>query len=111
MPTRTLTLIASVVTVLFLIVLSILLLFVNVIALNGVSERQGFTAMTLSLICQGISVILAAILASWLTGLLHEKFGWYSIVAVMVAVLAGTSLGAMFAFLAMVISIPIAGIR
>lgn len=111
MPTRTPSIIAAVLTVLLLLLLSILFLFVEVIALNGASERQGTIALGISLVCQGVGMILAAVFASWLARKLGAKSNWNPIVAVIVAVIAGTTLGAIIAFLSTIISIPIAGIR
>lgn len=111
MPTRTPSIIAAVLTVLLLILFSIMFLFVEVIALNGASERQGLTAMALSLICQGMTVILAAMLVWRLTNLLITKFSWNAILAIIVAIIAGTFGGGLLVFLSMIIAIPAAGIR
>jgi hypothetical protein len=81
------------------------------VALNGASERQGLTAMALSLICQGITVILAAVLAWRLTDLFVTKFNWNAVVAVVISVIAGTFGGGLVAFLSVLVAIPIAGIR
>ena len=81
------------------------------VALNGVSERQAMTAMGISLVCQGIGVILLGILAGWLTKLMITKFNWNKILAVVIAVTLGTLFGGIIAFLSIIISIPVAGIR
>ena len=111
MPTKTLAIISAVLTVVLLILFGVLFLFMQMIALNGASEQQGTTAMGFSLICQGIGVILAAVLAWRLTTLLIEKFNWNAILSVVIAVLAGTFGGGLLAFLSFIVSIPIAGIR
>lgn len=111
MPPRTSSIIAAVLTFLVLILFSIVLLFVEVIALNGASERQGFTAMALSLICQGITVILAAMLAWRLTALLVTKFNGNTALAVIISVVAGVFGGGLIFFLSVLIAIPVAGIR
>lgn len=111
MPIRTPPIIAAILTVVLLIFLSIALLFVEVVALNGASERQGILALGVSLVCQGLGLILAAIFAYWLARTLGAKFHWNPAAAVAVAVLAAITLGAVAAFLSTVISIPLAGIR
>lgn len=110
MSTKTPAIIATVLTVILLILFGVLFLFMQMIALNGASEQQGVMVMGFSLICQGITVILAAILAWRLTDLLIEKFNWNAILAVIIAVIAGTFGGGLLAFLSFLIAIPIAGI-
>ena len=109
--TRTPAIISAALTVILLILLSVLFLFVQMVALNGASERQGVTAMGLSLVCQGVGVILAAVLASWLTNLVIAKFNWNKILAILVAVLAATLLGGLISFFSVIIAISLAGIR
>lgn len=81
------------------------------LVLNGVSESQGMTAMGVSLVCQGVGAILAALLAGWLTNFVITKFNWNKILAVIIAVIAGALLGGVISFLSIIISIPLAGIR
>ena len=69
------------------------------------------TAMGVSLVCQGVGAILAALLAGWLTNLGITKFNWNNILAVVIAVIVGTLLGTVISFLSIIISIPLAGIR
>jgi hypothetical protein len=78
---------------------------------NGVSESQGMTAMGISLVCQGIGVILVGLLAGWLTNLVISKFNWNRFLAVVVAVIVGTLLGAGISVFSTITSIPLAGIR
>jgi hypothetical protein len=108
---KTPAIISAVLTILLLILFAILSIFTQMIALNGVSERQGFTAMGISLGCQGLGVILAAVFAWWSTNLMIAKFKWNKILAVAVAVIATSLFGGFIAFLSIIISIPIAGIR
>ena len=110
MPTKTPAIVSTVLTVILLILFGVLFLFMQMIALNGASEQQGVMAMGFSLICQGMSVILAAILAWRLTDLLIAKFNWNAILAVIIAVIAGTFGGGLLAVISFVIAIPIAGI-
>ena len=81
------------------------------IALNGVSESQGMTAMGISLVCQGVGVILVGVLAGWLTNLVITKFNWNKVMAIIVAVILGVVIGGTISFVATIISIPLAGIQ
>jgi len=67
--------------------------------------------MGISLACQGVVAILAGIFARWLTNFLISKFNWNQILAVVIAVTAGTLAGGVASFLSIVIAIPVAGIR
>lgn len=102
--------IAAALTVLILVILAVILLLLQMVALNGFSERQGLTAMGLSLACQSLVVILLAALAARATTFLVTKAEWNSILAVAVTVIVATTIGGFIAFLASLIAIPIAGI-
>ena len=80
------------------------------IALNGASESQGATAMGISLVCQGVGLILVGLFAGWLTDLVITKFNWNKVLAVIIAVIAGVLLGGAISFVSFIISIPLAGI-
>ena len=110
MPNKKPAIISAVLTVILLIIFGVLSVFTQMLVLNGASESQGMTAMGVSLVCQGAGAILAAAFAAWLTNLVITKFNWSNILAVVIAVLAGTLLGAMISFLSIIISIPLAGI-
>ena len=110
MPNKTPTIISAVLTVILLIIFGVLSIFAQMLVLNGASERQGMTAMGVSLVCQGVGAILTAAFAAWLTNLVITKFNWNNILAVVVAVITGTLLGALISFLSIIISIPLAGI-
>ena len=103
--------ISAILTVLILVLLAILFALLQMVALNGASERQGLTAMGISLGCQSIVVILLAAFAARATTFLVTKVEWNSILAVVVTVLAATTMGGVISFLASVLAIPIAGIR
>lgn len=102
--------ISAVLTVLVLILLAVVFLLIQMIALNGVSERQGLTAMGLSLGCQSLVIILLAALAARATTFLTTKVEWNSVLAVVVTVLLASILGGVVSFLASIIAIPVAGI-
>jgi hypothetical protein len=104
--------ISAILTVLFLVVIAILLLVGQLLALNGFSERQGTVSLVTSLVCQGTSVVLAAVLASRLTQAFIEKFNWNKAVAVIVAVVAGIFPGTVLMSLGFFVSVLIAeGLR
>jgi len=81
---------------LLLILLAVPALLFEMVVLNGARERQGLTAMGISLACQGIVVILAGIFARWLTNLLITKFNWNTVLAV--ALTVGTLVGGAYHF-------------
>lgn len=111
MSAKTPSTIAAVLTIVFLVLFVILFLIVQMLALNGASERQGVTAMGISLVCQGVGIILAALLAGRLTSLAITKLNWNNIVAVLLSVIAATLFGGFISFLSVIIAIPMAGIR
>ena len=111
MPSKTPAIIATVLTIFILILFAVLSVFMQMIALNGVSERQGATAMGISLVCQGVGLILAAIVAGWISNLVITKFNWNKALAVIVAVIGGVLFGGVISFASFLVSIPLAGIR
>lgn len=110
MPTKVPTVVAVVSTFVIALIISLVLFFGQIVLLNGVSERQASIALAISLGCQGVTLILAALLASRLTKTFIERFKWNNILSVIAAVIAATTLGALAAFLAIIVSIPLAGI-
>jgi hypothetical protein len=103
--------ISAILTVVILILLAIVFLLLQIVALNGVNERQGLTAMGLSLGCQSLVILLLAALAARATTFLVTKVEWNSILAIGVPVLGASILGGVIAFLSSFISIAVAGIR
>src|SRR5215207_6342910 len=101
--------ISAILTVLILVLLSILFLLLQMIALNGASERQGWTAMGISLGCQSLVIILLATVAARATTFLTTKVEWNSILAVVVTVLVAATIGGVISFLASIVAIPVAG--
>jgi membrane protease YdiL (CAAX protease family) len=102
--------ISAILTVGVLIFLAIVLLLLQMVLLNGFSEKQGMTAMGISLACQSLVILLLSTLAARSTHLLITKVNWNSLLAVAVTVLAATMIGGTISFLASLIAIPIAGI-
>ena len=110
MTNRTPAIISAVITIFLLILLAGLSVFMQMIALNGASERQGTTAMSISLVCQSVGLILAGGFAGWLSNFVINRFNWNKILAVIVAVIVGVLMGGVISFVAFIISIPLAGI-
>ena len=77
----------------------------------SVSERQGLTAMGISLGCQSLIILLLGALAARSTHFLITRVNWNSILTITITVLTGSMIGGTISFLATIISIPIAGIR
>lgn len=111
MSSKTPAIISSILTIVLLIIFAVLSVFMQMLVLNGASERQGFTAMGISLACQGITALLVGLLAGRVTNLLISKFNWNNILAVAAAVIPRTALGGLVSFLSVIIAIPLAGIR
>lgn len=103
--------ISAILTILILIILAVVFVLFQMVALNGASERQGVTAMGISLACQSIVVIFLGLFAARATNFLVTKVGWDKILAVVITVIVMTSIGGAISFLAMIIAIPVAGIR
>ena len=110
MPSKSPAVISAVLTVLILVVLAVLFVLLQMVALNGASEKQGLTAMGISLACQSLVVIVLATLAARATTFLVTKVGWNSVLAVVITVLVAAIIGGVIGFLSMIIAIPIAGI-
>jgi hypothetical protein len=111
MSTKTPATVSAILTIGILVVIAILFVLLQMVALNGASERQGLTAMGLSLGCQSLVIILLGTLAARATTFLITKVEWNSILAVVITVLVSTTIGGTIAFLTTIISIPVAGIR
>jgi len=103
--------ISAILTILILVLVAILFTLLQMVALNGASERQGLTAMGISLACQGIAILLLGMFAARATRFLITKVEWNSILAVVITVLVATTIGGVISFLSAVITIPVAGIR
>lgn len=111
MPAKTPSLIAGLSTFLLTIVLAIVFFFGQIVLLNGASESDAFNALAVSVICQSVVLLLAVVLARWLTKLLISKFNWNKALAIVTAVIAGTGLGAFFSFISIILSMLLAGLR
>lgn len=110
MTTRSPDTISAVLTVLLLCMLAVLFTLLQMVALNGASERQGLTAMGISLGCQSLVIILLATVAARTTTFLITKVEWNTVLAIVVSVIVAGTIGGVISFLASVIAIPVAGI-
>ncbi|MCI0552838.1 MAG: hypothetical protein L0287_17955 [Anaerolineae bacterium] len=108
MPNKTPAIISAVLTLTLLIIISVILSFGQLVALNGFSERVGSISLVTSLICQGVGNILAVIIAWRLTIRFITKSNWGNVPTVLVSVLAGTFTGAALSFVAIFASILLA---
>lgn len=109
MTPKILSIISAVLTAVLTVLIGIFLFVMTLAALNGFSDREGSAAVSIMLVCQGIGVILSAILAGWLTRRFIEKFNWNKVLAVILSIAAGTTLGTILAFAALALSIFTAG--
>jgi len=103
--------ISGLLTFVFVIVISIVFVFGQIVLLNGVNESQGFNAISITVICQSFGLLASVILARWLPNFLITKFNWNKVLTVCVTVLAAVMLGGLMSFLSLVVSTLLAGIK
>jgi hypothetical protein len=102
---------AAILTVPLLLIISIVFFFVEMIALNGVSDSRGSIAMGLLLVFQIGVLVFAGMFAGWACKALTAKFRWKPAAAVAVSVLAAAFLGTLMSFFSIILSILLAGIK
>jgi hypothetical protein len=100
--------VSSVFTVILLILFGLVLTFGQLVMLNGFSEREGTASFITAFICQGVGILVCAILAWWLAKLLIRKFNWNKVLSVIISVVATTVLGSGLAFVSLLVSIGVA---
>ena len=104
--------ISIVATFVLSIAVGLVLLAVQAVALNGVLDTgKTSTSIGVGVVCQGISVLIAAAFSGWFSRLLIWRYDWNKTTAIIAAVIVGTLISACLAFLSTVLSIPLAGIR
>lgn len=109
---KTPVIVSVVLTIVLLILVALLTLFVQIVLLNGVmNEGQATTALGVTLGCQGVTIILGAILARWFTRLLISRFQLGQFLAVLIPVVSMTILGAVTAILSIFSGLIAAGIK
>jgi len=110
MSTKTPAIISVILTILILILLGVLALFMNMVALNGMSSREGGPALATLGGCSIVGIILSAILASRLTKLVITKYNWNAILAVIVSFIASITLGFVIQVIGFIFAIVVADI-
>jgi hypothetical protein len=108
MTTKASTIISVILTVLTLLVIGIAVFFINIVALNGFSGREGGVALTTTGICGSIGIILSAVVAGRLSKFLITKYTWNNFVVVITSTLASTILGGVLLGIAFVLSVIVA---
>jgi len=110
MPTKTPVIISVILTVLVLLFLGVLSIFMNMVALNGMSSREGGPALLTLGSCSIIGIILSAVVASRLTKTFISNYSWNSILAVITAFIAGSILGFIFDVIGFISAVIVADI-
>jgi hypothetical protein len=105
---KTPAIISIVVTVILLVLIGAFVFFIDLVALNGFSGREGGIALTTLGVCQSIVLILFAVLAGRFTTFLIAKRGWHAFLAVTVSVITWILLGMILYFAAVLLSIGVA---
>ena len=96
MSTKTVSIIASVVTALLVLLIVAVFAFGGIVLLNGFMDASA--AIYAGFTCLGLTLILCPILAGMLTRTLISKFSWNNVLAGSIAVLTSTLLGAALGF-------------
>ena len=108
MPTKTPSIVSTVLTVVLLLLFGAVSLFFLIILLNGFSDREAGPALITALVCNGIGIILSAVLAWYLSRWFIGRFNMNSIVAVIVSILAGFLFGGGISFVSIFIGAIVA---
>ena len=111
MSNRTASIVSVILCLLLLVIFAVLAVIFEVIALNGASESQGMAAIGLSLLCLGAGAILLGVLAWRSADYMLTKFNLNPVLAITLTVGLGMLCSGAVAFLAVLTSIPLAGIR
>jgi len=108
MPTKTPSIVSTILTVISLLLFGAASMFFLLVALNGFSGSEGGPALTTGAVCNGIGIILAAVLAWKMPSWLMNKFNWSSIVAVFVSVLVSFFVGSGLSLVSLFIGVIVA---
>jgi hypothetical protein len=111
MSTRNASILATILSMLMLLIFAVLGVIFELIALNGASESQGMRAIGISVICLGAGAILLGVLAWKGTAFLIQKFNLNPILAVILTLTLVMLIGGTVSVLSLLISIPLAGIQ
>ncbi|MCE9647094.1 MAG: hypothetical protein K8S20_13920 [Chloroflexi bacterium] len=110
-PNKTPVRIAAVITMILLFFVAVLSVLLEMVALNGASEKQGMFAIGTSLLCNGLGIVLFGLFSGWFTKFVMARFNWNPTLAVVIAVAAGVIIGSAASLLSLMLSIPLAGIQ
>ena len=108
---RTASILATILSILMLVIVSVLAVILEILVLNGAGESQGMRAIGLSLVCLGVGAILCGILAWKATSFLIARFNLNPILAITLTVMLAMVVAGTYSILAIFISIPLAGIQ
>ena len=110
-PSKTPITISVIVTVILLLLIAAFAFFMQIILMNGVmNSSQTNIALGTSLACQGVVVILGAIMAGWITRLFLTRFNMSKALAVIVAIIPVAILAAVLSFIAIFVGLVAAGL-
>jgi hypothetical protein len=93
MPTKTPSVVSTILTVILLILFGIGSGFFLLVALNGFSESDGLPGLITTVVCNIVGIIVSAILAWRLPRWLMSRFNWNGVLAVLASVVSGFLLG------------------
>jgi hypothetical protein len=111
MSTRAAALLATILSLLLLLIFAVLAVIFELIALNGAGESQGMQAIGISLACLGAGAILLGIMVWKGTVLLITKFSLNPILAITLIVALALLTSGTLSILSIFVSIPLAGIQ
>jgi hypothetical protein len=112
MDTKTPVFISVFSAILLLVLAGFLTMFIQILLLNGVmNEGQATTALIVTLGCQGLTVILGAIFARWLTRLLMLRFEWSRTAAILTPIVIVLVIAAGSGFLSIMGGLLAAGVK
>lgn len=106
MPTKTASILASVITTILALLLAIFFGFGGIVLLNGFMDASA--AVTTGFVCLGIGVILCAVLAWALAKTFTSRFKWNNLPAVIASVFVSTLAGGGLGFASMMLMIIVA---
>jgi hypothetical protein len=104
-------LLAILMTAFLLLAVAVVAVFFQLVALNGVSEKQGLIAIGIFFLFQAAMVPALSYSGGRLNEKLHQKLKWNPWLAFVAAVGGMTVLGLGLSFAALVFSILVAGVR
>ena len=110
-PSKTPVVVSITVTVILLLLLTAFAFFMQLVLMNGVmSTSKANIALGTSLGCQGLEIILGAILAGRLTRWYMTRFQMNKVLAVILAIIPVAILAAVLSFIAIFVGLVAAGL-